>query len=68
MKEFIQSIKNKFNKIDKNYFVIILIGLLLMVPLMSYFYINGHDTQFHLGNSTILKNYLNNCGINLFKL
>ncbi len=68
MNEFIQSIKNKFNKIDKNYFVIILIGLLLMVPLMSYFYINGHDTQFHLGNSTILKNYLNNGGLNLFNL
>lgn len=43
-------IKEKLNKIDKLYFLIFLISLLLMSPLLTKFYFWGHDTGYHISN------------------
>ena len=61
-------ILNKFKKIDKNYFIIAFICLILIGPLLSYFSVNGHDTQFHFANTKILLNYLISRHFNLFDL
>lgn len=37
-------------KIDKNYFNILIITLIVMAPFISYKYILGHDTLYHISN------------------
>lgn len=68
MKEKINNIKNKLFSIDKNYYILIFMSLILIGPLLSYFYVNGHDTMFHLSNSNILHNCLKNGTLNIFDL
>lgn len=68
MKKFFNRVKKQALSIDKNYYIIILISFILLAPLLSYFYVNGHDTSFHLSNSNILYNYLKNDKFNTFNL
>ena len=37
-------------KLDKNYFYIFIIAIIIMLPFFSYKYILGHDTVYHLSN------------------
>lgn len=37
-------------KFDKNYLIILLISILLMLPLVNDLYFHGHDTGFHIAN------------------
>lgn len=53
-------IKKIYSKIDKNYLIIIMVSIVLMTPLFSYFYVNGHDTPFHLSNVYSIKDAIGN--------
>lgn len=50
----------KIKLIDKNYFIILIISLLIMIPLFNKLYIRwGHDTGYHIANILAISENLN---------
>ncbi len=46
-------------KFDKNYLIILLIAIVLILPLINNLYFYGHDTGFHIANITAMAKSLN---------
>lgn len=51
-------LKRIVNKIDKYYFFLFLIAIILLLPLLNHNYFYGHDTGFHIANSMAFREKL----------